>query len=121
MTKILVIEDEESIRENILELLEAEDFDAIWADNGILGFQLAKQQLPDLILCDVMMPELDGYAVLRALKGEPATATIPFILLTAKADKADFRQGMELGADDYVLKPCTLAELLKAIATQLEK
>ncbi len=121
MTKILVIEDEESIRENILELLEAEDFQGIGAINGKIGIKMAIDQIPDLILCDMMMPETDGHGVLKALRSEPLTATIPFIFLTAKADKSDIRRGMELGADDYITKPCTPQELLKAIAIRLEK
>ncbi|MEG4032411.1 response regulator [Microcoleus sp. w1-18aA5] len=121
MAKILVIEDEEAIRENILELLEAENFEGIGAINGKLGIKLAIEQIPDLILCDMMMPEVDGHGVLKALRSEPLTATIPFIFLTAKADKVDIRTGMELGADDYITKPCTPQELLKAIAIRLEK
>ncbi|MEG3894114.1 MULTISPECIES: response regulator [unclassified Microcoleus] len=121
MTKILVIEDEKSIRENILELLEAENFQGIGAINGRVGIKLAIEQIPDLILCDMMMPEVDGHCVLKALRSEPLTATIPFIFLTAKADKSDVRTGMELGADDYITKPCTPQELLKAIAIRLEK
>ena len=121
MAKILVIEDEESIRENILDLLEAENFEGIGAINGKVGIKLANEQIPDLILCDMMMPEVDGHGVLKALRSEPLTATIPFIFLTAKADKSDVRTGMELGADDYITKPCTPQELLKAIAIRLEK
>ncbi|WP_293121881.1 response regulator [Microcoleus sp. bin38.metabat.b11b12b14.051] len=121
MVKILVIEDEEAIRENILELLEAEDFQGIGAINGTAGIKLAIAQIPDLILCDMMMPEIDGHGVLTALRSEPLTATIPFIFLTAKADKSDIRAGMEMGADDYITKPCTPQELLKAIAIRLEK
>jgi len=121
VAKILVIEDEESIRENILDLLEAENFEGIGAINGQVGIKLANEQIPDLILCDMMMPEVDGHGVLKALRSEPLTATIPFIFLTAKADKSDIRTGMELGADDYITKPCTPQELLKAIAIRLEK
>ncbi|MBD2043445.1 response regulator [Microcoleus sp. FACHB-672] len=121
MTKILIIEDESEIRENIRELLEAENFKAIGAENGKIGLQLAAEHLPDLILCDVMMPEIDGYAVLEALRKDPLTATIPFIFLTAFADKAQTRKGMELGADDYIPKPCTIKELLRTISTRLEK
>lgn len=121
MTKILVIEDEESIRENILELLNAEEFEALGAENGQIGIELAYKHQPNLILCDVMMPEVDGYGVLEAVRSNPETTTIPFIFLTAKADKADTRKGMELGADDYLTKPCTADELLAAIATRLEK
>jgi len=121
MAKILVIEDEESIRENLLELLEAENFEALGAANGKVGIKMAIAQMPDLILCDMMMPEIDGQGVLKALRAEPVTATIPFIFLTAKADKTDIRLGMEQGADDYITKPCTPQELLKAIAIRLEK
>ncbi|MEG4106840.1 response regulator [Microcoleus sp. S13_C5] len=121
MAKILVIEDEEAIRENILELLEAENFEGIGAINGKVGIKLAIETIPDLILCDMMMPEVDGHGVIKALRSEPLTATIPFIFLTAKADKVDVRTGMELGADDYITKPCTPQELLKAIAIRLEK
>ncbi|MFB8798084.1 MAG: response regulator [Microcoleus sp.] len=121
MAKILVIEDEASIRENILELLEAENFEALGAANGKVGIKMAIEQIPDLILCDMMMPEIDGQGVLKALRAEPVTATIPFIFLTAKAEKTDIRLGMEQGADDYITKPCTPQELLKAIAIRLEK
>ncbi|NWF61959.1 MAG: EAL domain-containing response regulator [Fischerella sp.] len=121
MTKILVIEDEKSVRENLVELLEAEDFETICAANGQVGLHLALTEAPDLILCDLMMPELDGYGVLTTLRQELLTATIPFIFLTAKATKSDFRQGMDLGADDYITKPFTRAELLSAIDSRLQK
>ena len=121
MKKILVIEDELSLRQNLLDLLDAEDFDAVGADNGRIGIKLAQQTVPDLIICDVMMPELDGYEVVKTLRRNPATATIPFIFLTAKADKTDLRQGMELGADDYLTKPFTRGGVLGAIASRLEK
>ncbi|HCF26196.1 MAG TPA: response regulator [Cyanobacteria bacterium UBA11049] len=121
MKKILVIEDDFSVRANILDLLEAEDFNAIGAENGFIGALWAQQHLPDLIICDVMMPEVDGYEVLNALRSQPTTATIPFIFLTAMADKSNIRYGMELGADDYVTKPFTQEELLKAIATRFAK
>jgi len=101
MTKVLVIEDEEAIRENLVELLEVEDFDVIEAENGRVGVEQAKKHLPDLILCDVMMPKLDGFGVLKELRSQLNTATIPFIFLTAKADRHDLREGMDLGADDY--------------------
>ena len=121
MNKILVIEDQQLVRENIIERLNAENFETISAENGIDGILLAREHRPDLIICDVMMPELDGYGVLTLLRQDPLTATIPFIFLTAKADKVDLRQGMELGADDYLTKPFTKTELLGAIAAQLEK
>ncbi|ALF54730.1 diguanylate cyclase [Nostoc piscinale CENA21] len=121
MIKILVIEDEESVRENLLDLLEAEDFQTIAAANGKTGVDLALAEAPDLILCDMMMPEVDGYGVLTALRQDPLTATIPFIFLTAKSAKSDFRQGMDMGADDYLTKPFTRAELLSAIMNRLER
>jgi signal transduction histidine kinase len=121
MVKVLVIEDEELIRENILDLLEAEDFEGLGAENGRIGVEIAKTEIPDLILCDVMMPQLDGYGVLEQLRSDPKTAMIPFIFLTAKAEKNDLRSGMELGADDYLTKPCLPDELLKAINTRLDK
>lgn len=121
MNQILVIEDELLVRENILERLEIEGFDTISAANGLEGVQLAIEHKPNLVICDVMMPELDGYGVLTELRQNPATATIPFIFLTAKADKVDLRQGMELGADDYLTKPFTKNDLLGAIAARLEK
>ncbi|MFN6539035.1 MAG: EAL domain-containing protein [Nostoc sp. EkiNYC01] len=121
MPKILIIEDEDSVRENILDLLEAEDFQTIAAANGRIGVDLAISEVPDLILCDMMMPELDGYGVLTALRQDPTTATIPFIFLTAKSAKSDFRRGMDMGADDYITKPFTRTELLSAIMNRLEK
>lgn len=121
MKKILVIEDEPAVRANILELLEAEDFEAVGAENGFMGAMWAQEYLPDLIVCDVMMPEVDGYEVLSALRQVPATAAIPFIFLTAMVDKADIRQGMDLGADDYLTKPFTRAELLGAITSRFNK
>ena len=121
MKKILVIEDDFSVRSNILDLLEAEDFNPIGAENGFIGALWAQQHLPNLIICDVMMPEVDGYEVLNALRSQPTTATIPFTFLTAMADKTNIRYGMELGADDYVTKPFTKEELLKAIATRFAK
>ncbi|MBD2129161.1 EAL domain-containing protein [Microcoleus sp. ZQ-A2] len=121
MYKILVIEDERSIRINLLKLLSAEGFQAIGAENGSCGVQLARREQPDVIICDILMPILDGYGVLKALQQDPTTATIPFIFLTAKADRADWRQAMTLGADDYLTKPFTRAELLEAIATRLQK
>lgn len=121
MTTILAIEDESTIRENIKEILELEDFDVLTAANGKIGVQLAQQHHPDLIICDVMMPELDGYDVLVALRQDPSTLKIPFIFLSAKATKADFRKGMSLGADDYLTKPFAPKELLEAISTRLEK
>ncbi|MBW4488666.1 MAG: response regulator [Trichocoleus desertorum ATA4-8-CV12] len=121
MPKILVIDDEQPFREALVELLEVEGFQVIGAENGQRGVQLAQEHLPDLVLCDVQMPDLDGYSVLRSLRQNSYTATLPFIFLTAKGDKSDLRQGMELGADDYLTKPCTAMQLLNAIATRLSK
>lgn len=121
MHKILVIEDEEYVRLNILKLLQFEDFNVIGAENGYLGTQLAKAEIPDLILCDIMMPELDGYGVRKILSQDPVTATIPFIFVTAKTDQADFRLGMLSGADDYLTKPFTRNDLLNAVEARLDK
>ena len=121
MKKILVIEDEEQVRENLVDLLDAEDYEAIGAENGRVGVSRATGDLPDLILCDVMMPELDGYGVIDELRKNPETAAIPFIFLTAKAEKADRIKGMELGADNYLSKPFSREELLAAIAARLHK
>ncbi|MCL6432635.1 MAG: response regulator [Leptolyngbyaceae cyanobacterium HOT.MB2.61] len=121
MKKILIIEDERSIREMILELLEKEGFQTIGAEDGSVGIQKAQEHMPDLILCDVVMPRPNGYEVLSALRHHPATATIPFIFLTAMGAKENIRQGMQLGADDYLTKPFTTEELLGAIASRFEK
>jgi len=121
MTRILVIEDEEPMRANIADMLEIDGMEVISAKNGREGVQSARDHLPDLIICDIMMPELDGYGVLAELRQSTATATIPLIFLTARADRLDVRQGMDLGADDYLTKPFTHAELLKAVSTRLAK
>jgi len=121
MKKILVIENEAETRNLFIECLKVEGFYAISAENGLVGIHLAQEHLPDLILCDVIMPQLDGYGILTTLRNNPVTATIPFIFVTARATWTDFRKGMELGADDYLTKPCTVDELLKAIAACLEK
>ena len=121
MAKILVIEDEELIRDSLLELLQLEGFSTLDAETGDLGVQLAQKHKPDLILCDVMMPNLDGYGVLNILRQNIETATIPFIFLTARAAQNDMRQGMNLGADDYITKPYERSKLLDAITTRLQK
>jgi two-component system, sensor histidine kinase and response regulator len=121
MAKILVVEDQDPIRANILELLDAQGYSVMGAENGRVGVNLAHEFLPDIIVCDIIMPELDGHGVLQELRQSPATATIPFIFLTARADKSDIRQGMNLGADDYLVKPFTQRELLEAIAVRLNK
>jgi DNA-binding response OmpR family regulator len=119
--KILVIEDERATRSNLLKFLESEGYTAIGAENGRLGIQSAQDNLPDLIICDILMPELDGYDVLTELQKEPETAAIPFIFLTVATDAEHFRQGMQLGADDYLSKPATSAELRAAINSRLKK
>jgi diguanylate cyclase len=121
MTKILVIEDEPQVRANIQEILQFGGFDVITASDGFLGLKLARECLPDLIVCDVMMPKLDGYEVITALREDVTTTSIPFIFLTAKVDRQDFRCGMELGADDYITKPFEPLELLKAVEIHLKK
>ncbi len=121
LTKVLLIEDEISVRENLSDLLEAEGFETITAANGKVGIDLAISQVPDIILCDLMMPEIDGYGVLERLRQEILTATIPFIFITAKSTRRDVRKGMDLGADDYLTKPFTRAELLGAINSRLDK
>jgi len=121
MHKILVIEDEEAVRANLVELLDAEGFQVLSAADGQAGVRLAREHLPDVILCDIMMPGLDGYGVLDALRQDAATATLPFIFLTARGDHSDVRQGMNLGADDYLIKPFTRGDLLKALSTRLVK
>ncbi|MBN8559268.1 MAG: EAL domain-containing protein [Leptolyngbya sp. UWPOB_LEPTO1] len=121
MKTILIIEDDELIRNNLLEILEFEGFRAIEAENGRIGVQKARAYHPDLVLCDVCMPELDGYGVLEELRSNVQTATMPVIFLTAKSDKSDVRQGMNSGADDYLIKPCSVSELLGAISSRLKK
>lgn len=121
MKKILVIEDEPSVLANILKILEFENYQASGAENGLSGLTMAQEILPDLIICDVMMPGMDGYAVLAKLRQDHLTATIPFIFLTARADRLEQRQGMEMGADDYITKPFTRKELLSAIDIRLKK
>jgi EAL domain-containing protein (putative c-di-GMP-specific phosphodiesterase class I)/CheY-like chemotaxis protein len=121
MKKILVIEDDNLVRSNILELLNGEGYETIGAENGVEGLNLVRGFTPDLIICDIMMPQLDGYGVLTQLRQDPMMSIIPFIFLTAKAGKAELRQGMTSGADDYVIKPFTRTELLSAIRARLAK
>lgn len=118
---VLVIEDNQDIRESTVEILELADFITYTAENGKKGIELAQTKLPDIILCDIMMPELDGYGVLHLLSRNESTAGIPFIFLTAKAERADMRKGMEMGADDYLTKPFDDMELLSAIDSRLKK
>ncbi|MCC9135127.1 response regulator [Pontibacter silvestris] len=121
MKKILLIEDNQEIRENTSEILALANYKVIEAEHGRAGVELAKKELPDLIVCDIMMPQLDGYGVLHMLSKNPVTASIPFIFLTAKSEKEDFRKGMNLGADDYLTKPFDDVELLDAIEIRLKK
>lgn len=121
MATILVIEDNIEMAENISDILQLRKYLVITASNGKAGIEAAQKHNPDLVLCDIMMPELDGYGVLHVLSNDPETANIPFIFLTAKADKSDFRTGMNLGADDYITKPFDGFDLLKVIELRLKK
>jgi two-component system sensor histidine kinase/response regulator len=121
MATVLVIEDDLPILEAIVRILQYHHFDAIGAENGLVGVQMARRHLPDLIICDIMMPMLDGYGVLLQLSADPVTASIPFIFLTAREDWSDMRRGMELGADDYITKPCSPHDLIAAVTARLDK
>jgi DNA-binding response OmpR family regulator len=121
MRKILLIEDDVVLRENTSELLELSNYQVISAPNGKIGVELAKEIVPDLIVCDIMMPELDGYGVLEALTQSENTKHIPFIFLSAKTERKDVRKGMDLGADDYITKPFSEDELISAIESRLAK
>jgi CheY-like chemotaxis protein len=121
MTKILLVEDNKEIRENTSEILELASYDVIVAANGKEGYEKALQQTPDLIVCDIMMPVLDGYGLLHLINKNENLKGIPFIFLTAKTERNDFRKGMEMGADDYITKPFTDIELLNALESRLQK
>ena len=121
MKKILLIEDDQIMRENTAEILEHAGFHVLTADNGPRGVRLAVSEAPDLVLCDIMMPDLDGYKVLHLLGTNPLTAAIPLIFLSAKAELSDVRKGMSLGADDYLTKPFEKSELLRAIEVRLKR
>ncbi|PZO38715.1 MAG: hybrid sensor histidine kinase/response regulator [Pseudanabaena frigida] len=121
MKKILLIEDNPNVLLNTTRMLQSEGYMVIGASNGRDGLEMAQQHIPSLIISDIMMPEIDGYGVISALRNNPATTTIPFIFLSAKSDKTDFRHGMELGSDDYLTKPFTRDELLGAIDAQFKK
>lgn len=123
MTKILIIEDEQMIRHNLIDLLEVAEYDVVAATNGSQGLTLAQTCQPNLIICDIMMPDLSGYEVLEAIRHSPnpTLAVTPFIFLSARSELPSQRQGMEMGADDYLPKPCTPADLLSAIASRLQK
>lgn len=121
MKRILVIEDEPEMLRNMVTLLSMEGFTTLKASDGRSGVDVARRERPDLVICDVMMPSLDGYGVLEALRSHPETTAIPFIFLTAKGEKTDLRAGMNLGADDYLTKPVDADELLAAIQARLER
>jgi len=121
MTKILVIEDNTGVREEIVDILRFEGYDVRDAENGRLGLDLVKQWAPDLVICDLMMPELDGYGTLEAMRADPTCAAISFLCLTARGERRDMRKAMELGADDYLTKPFTADELLAALDAALAK
>ncbi len=121
MHTILVIEDEPEMLRNMITILRMEGFKPVKAENGRQGIEAARREKPDLILCDVMMPELDGYGVLEALRADAGTVGIPFVFLTAKGEKSDVRAGMNLGADDYLAKPVDADELLATVRARLER
>jgi len=121
MTKILLVEDNKEIRENTGEILELANYTIVTATNGKEGYEIALKEKPDLIVCDIMMPVLDGYGLLHLVNKNENLKTIPFIFLTAKTERVDFRKGMEMGADDYITKPFTDIELLNAIESRLQK
>jgi DNA-binding NarL/FixJ family response regulator len=119
--KILIIEDQAPMRRNVALMLEMEGYTVFTAADGKLGVEVARQQKPDLILCDVMMPNMDGHEVVKQLRADDAFASTPFIFLTAKGDRSDIREGMNFGADDYLIKPVVRADLLAAIETRLTR
>ncbi len=121
MKKILLIEDNDNVRENTAEILELSNYEVIMAENGKIGVEKALEYLPDLIICDIMMPVLDGYGVLHSVHKNDTIKNTPFIFLTAKTERGDFRKGMELGADDYITKPFSGTELLNAVDSRLKK
>lgn len=121
MKSVLIIEDETQTRNIFLKCLEFEGFQALAASNGAVGTQLAQSHRPDLVVCDIMMPDMDGYSVLSALRRCRETASIPLIFLTAKVTMADLRRGMEMGADDYLTKPCTVEQFLAAVHSRLKR
>lgn len=119
MRTILIIEDEPQMRRNLATILEMEGYRTVTAPNGTEGLEAVRRERPDLVLCDVSMPVMDGHAVLSALREDPEHAHLPFIFLTAKGDRRDWREGMNLGADDYLAKPASATELLGAIGARL--
>jgi len=121
MKKILIIEDNPEVLDNTAEIIELADYEVLTAENGKIGVELALKEKPDLIICDIMMPLLDGYGVFHLLSRNPETAAIPFIFLTAKSEKSDIRKGLLMGADDYIMKPFDGVDLLDAIEVRLKK
>ena len=121
MTTILIIEDQPPMRRNLALMLELEGFQVLTAENGVKGLELARAKVPDLILCDVMMPEMDGHGVVQSLRADAKTATVPLIFLTARTDKSDVRIGMNFGADDYLTKPVSRDDLLAAVHARLAR
>jgi len=121
MSKVLLIEDDTALRENTAELLELSDYEVITAANGKIGIHKARAETPDIIVCDIMMPEIDGYGVLEALSSDDKTIQTPFIFLSAKTEHKEIRKGMDLGADDYLTKPFEEEELISAIESRLAK
>lgn len=121
MKKVLLIEDNLELRENTSEILQLDGYEVLLAENGKVGVDLALKELPDIIICDIMMPVLDGYGVLHLLGKQEKTADIPFIFFTAKAERSEFRKGMDMGADDYITKPFEDVDLLNAIESRLRK
>ena len=119
--KILIIEDQAPMRRNIALMLEMEGYETVTAENGRVGLEMARREEPDLVLCDVMMPELDGYGVVQALREDVRFAATPFIFLTAKSDRSDVRVGMNYGADDYLTKPVVRDDLLAAVTARLQR
>ena len=121
MTKILVIQSELSNNNIFIKLLELEGFNIIVSENAVVGLCKAQSELPDLIISDIIMPELDGYSLLKALRESPITAIIPFIFLTSEVSQSQIRKAMEMGADDFIINSCTQEEFLKAIIVRLER
>ncbi len=121
MPKLLVIEDEDSLRDSVTDLLEAEGYEVVQAENGLIGVQHAEEYIPDLVICDIMMPMLDGYDVLDRLRHTPATADIPVIFLTARTEQSSRDAANDHGPTEYLTKPFTRAALLAAVETQLKQ
>lgn len=119
MAKLLVIEDEAPLRANLVRILTAEGYRVVTAADGEEGLRRVREERPDLVICDILMPRVDGYGVLASLRSQPETAQLPFIFLTASADKDDFARGLQSGANDYVAKPFRIADLLAAVRRRL--